>query len=299
MPDWPAIVDRLAASGIAARPAARPLSGGDISAAWKLESDDGALFVKTGPPDALPMFTAEQQALAELAAAEAVRVPRALAADVAGGTAFLALEFLPLSPPDAAANRAFGTALAALHRRKGDSFGWHRDNTIGSTPQPNPASDDWIGFFREQRLEHQLGLAAGAGYRGRLQDDGLYVAERLEHLFADYEPEPSLLHGDLWGGNWASSNGEPVMFDPAIYYGDRETDLAMTRLFGGFRAEFYDAYEAAWPLAPGSETRLPLYQLYHVLNHLNLFGGAYLGRAESLLAGLRRRLGGARARGGA
>ena len=110
--------------------------------------------------------------------------------------------------------------------------------------------------------------------------------DRLPALFAGYLPEPSLLHGDLWGGNWACCNGEPVIFDPAVYYGDRESDLAMTRLFGGFGAAFYEAYEASAPLAPGHRARCDLYQLYHVLNHLNLFGSSYLGRAQELLTKL-------------
>ena len=132
----------------------------------------------------------------------------------------------------------------------------------------------------------QLHLAAGNGLSQTMVDKGLKLAAVLPRLFTDYTPSPSLLHGDLWGGNWAVCGGEPVIFDPAVYYGDRETDLAMTRLFGGFSEEFYAAYEAAWPLPEGHAARLPVYQLYHVLNHLNLFGGAYLGRALAIIRSL-------------
>ena len=126
-------------------------------------------------------------------------------------------------------------------------------------------------------------LAARNGYGGELSQKGADLIARLPELFTGYAPEASLLHGDLWGGNWASTGGEPVIFDPAVYYGDRESDLAMTRLFGGFSPRFYEAYEATWPLADGYQRRILLYQLYHVLNHLNLFGRGYLGRALGLM----------------
>ena len=284
------LIEALRQAGIRPRGELRAQAGGDISAAFRLATDDGAVFLKVGPPEALAMFSAERDALLELERAGEVRVPRPLLADEAGDRAFLALEWLELAPADAAANRAFGAALAALHRHTADAFGWHIDNTIGRTPQPNGRCGDWIAFWRECRLGHQLRLAAARGYGG-LEEDGRRVCEGLEALFDGYEPVPSLLHGDLWGGNWATCDGEPVMFDPATYYGDRETDLAMTRLFGGFSAGFYEAYDAEWPRADGADRRLPLYQLYHVLNHLNLFGSAYLGRARSLLAECCRRIG--------
>jgi fructosamine-3-kinase len=129
-------------------------------------------------------------------------------------------------------------------------------------------------------------LAAENGFTGELQQEGDRLLSNLGQFFNGYWPEASLLHGDLWGGNWASSGGEPVLFDPAVYYGDRESDIAMTKLFGGFSAEFYHAYEEAWPLAAGSEKRILLYQLYHVLNHLNLFGQSYLGRALGIIRSL-------------
>ena len=173
-----------------------------------------------------------------------------------------------------------------MHHHTEKRYGWHRDNTIGPTPQHNPWTRDWVEFFREQRLRFQLDLAARNGYSGDLQSLGLRLAERLPELFEGYRPEASLCHGDLWSGNWGVADGVPVIFDPAVYYGDRESDIAMTMLFGGFGRAFYRAYEESWPMAKGHEQRLKLYQLYHVLNHLNLFGSGYLGQAMKLLRDL-------------
>jgi fructosamine-3-kinase len=173
-----------------------------------------------------------------------------------------------------------GQGLAALHRNSAEYFGFTSDNYIGRTPQPNPPTRSWIEFFREQRLAFQLDLAISKGFEF-LRDDGRRLLSQLDAMFAGHDPVPSLLHGDLWGGNWASLNsGEPVIFDPAVYYGDRETDLAMTRLFGGFGDNFYTAYQAAWPMSVGWQRRSELYQLYHVLNHANLFGIGYARDAQ-------------------
>jgi len=289
MPDWSAIYSQLAAAGAHASGVPPwPVSGGDISAAWRLETDTGDLFLKTGPAASRDMFAAEADGLRELAAAGAVRVPAVIATGEAADTTYLALEWLSFEAASTAVERRFGEQLAALHRHTNARFGWHRDNTIGLTLQRNTWSDDWVAFFREHRLGFQLLLAADNGYRGELQESGRQLLKRLPVYFGGYTPLPSLLHGDLWGGNWSCCNGEPVMFDPAVYYGDRESDLAMTRLFGGFGAAFYDGYEAAWPVAPGSAARTKLYQLYHVLNHLNLFGSAYLGRSLALINSLLR-----------
>ena len=285
MPDWAAIFEALEQQGIAARrsPAPRALGGGSISAAWRVPTESGTVFLKTGAAEGFEQLDAEAEGLRELERAAAVRVPRVLCIGTRGPDAFLALEWLELGSGGGDAARALGQRLAAQHRHTQDTFGWHRDNTIGSTPQINTPDSVWIRFFREHRLGFQLELAARNGYTGELQEQGAALAERLEGLFDGYEPPPSLLHGDLWGGNWGAANGEPVIFDPAVHYGDRECDLAMTLLFGGFGPEFYAAYEEAWPLDVGHRRRLPLYQLYQVLNHLNLFGRSYLGRAASLL----------------
>ena len=202
---------------------------------------------------------------------------------IADGESFIELEHLTFDTPTTATQRALGGQLAGLHRHTESRFGWHRDNTIGLTPQVNDWSDDWVGFFRTHRLEYQLQLAASQGYGDAVTELGARLSERRPELFAGYRPVASLLHGDLWGGNWGSVGGEPVIFDPAVYYGDRESDIAMTMLFGGFGRAFYAAYQASWPMHAGHEQRLKLYQLYHVLNHLNLFGRSYLQRSVSLL----------------
>ncbi|MEO1247860.1 MAG: fructosamine kinase family protein [Pseudomonadota bacterium] len=292
MPDWPTLAASLAENGVRfAAERALPVAGGDIAAAWRVDSAEGPVFLKTLPVAEAGMLEAECEGLAALADVGAVRVPEVLAQGASEYDAWLALEWLDLQPLGTAAAEKLGTALAALHRSTSNSstcdrYGWHRDNTIGRTPQPNPWSEDWVGFFREQRLRHQLALAAARGFGGRLARDGQALCERLPRLFSGYAPQASLLHGDLWSGNAGEFGGEPVIYDPAVYYGDRESDLAMTRLFGGYPAEFYSAYRQAWPLDDGYGRREALYQLYHVLNHLNLFGSGYLRQAESLLARL-------------
>lgn len=288
MPDWPAIsaaIEERAGVRLRSRPAT-PVGGGDISAAWRLEGENQALFIKTGPASIFEMFDAEADGLRELATADAVRVPEPVACAIAGDDAFIALEWIEFGQRTAASERSLGERLAVLHRCTAKKFGWHRDNTIGLTPQRNTLSADWGSFFRDHRLAYQLELAESKGFGGELQAMGRRLCDELPALMSGYEPVPSLLHGDLWGGNWSATNGQPVLFDPAVYYGDRETDIAMTNLFGGFGRVFYDAYQSAWPLAEGFEARQRVYQLYHVLNHLNLFGGGYLARALQLMRSL-------------
>jgi fructosamine-3-kinase len=281
---WPELLAALADRGLDVRSETRPtpVGGGDISAAWRIETDNGPVFLKTGHSGELAMLQAEAEGLAELAAARAIRVPAVLAVGECGDSSYLALEWLNLGPASRATERMLGEQLAALHRHSRDKLGWHRDNFIGRTPQRNAYCDDWISFYAEHRLGFQLELAAQNGHGGELQLLGARLVGRMPDYF-DVQPAPSLLHGDLWAGNCSACDGEPVIYDPAVYYGDRETDLAMTRLFGGFGSDFYDAYDAAWPLPPGHERRVALYQLYHVLNHLNLFGAGYLGKAVSLM----------------
>ncbi len=285
MPNWASILQHLRDAGVAVDSEAdpRPVSGGDISAAWRVDSAAGPVFLKTGPASSAEMFFAEAEGLSELGAANAVRVPAVLAADLDGNTAFIAIEWLEFERNSVTSERLLGEQLAAMHRVTRERFGWHRDNTIGLTPQHNAWSHDWVAFFGEHRLGYQLELAASKGFGGELQELGGRLRKRLPVFFENYAPAASLLHGDLWGGNWATCAGSPVIFDPAVYYGDRETDLAMTRLFGGFGRHFYQAYEASWPLEPGHRDRQHLYQLYHVLNHLNLFGSGYHGRAMALM----------------
>jgi fructosamine-3-kinase len=282
----PALATALAQSTgrrVEPRPAER-VGGGSISECVRWNGEGGALFVKLGPTDSFEMFSAEAGGLRELAGASALRVPRVLGVGTASGQAFLALEWIEFGIASSRTESALGAGLARLHRVLAPRFGWHRDNTIGATPQHNEWTDDWPGFFARHRLGFQLELAARQGHDGRLIDRGRLLCERLAAFFEGHRPRPSLLHGDLWGGNWAAdASGEPVIFDPAVYYGDREVDLAMTRLFGGFGRGFYEAYQAEWPLAPGASQRVDLYNLYHVLNHLNLFGGGYGAQAEAMV----------------
>ncbi|MDH3432271.1 MAG: fructosamine kinase family protein [Gammaproteobacteria bacterium] len=243
-------------------------------------------FRKTGPESALAMFEAEADGLREIQATRTIRVPEILGCGIQNGESFLELERFTFDRATADTETKLGEQLARLHRHTAERFGWFRDNTIGPTPQINGWSDDWVAFFRQKRLDYQLELAAANGYGGEVKVRGNRLSRELSGLFENYEPVASLLHGDLWGGNWGSVNGEPVLYDPAVYYGDRESDIAMTMLFGGFGRPFYEAYEKSWPMAPGHERRLRLYQLYHVLNHLNLFGRSYLNRAVRLIEDL-------------
>ena len=288
MPDWSAVYSHLQRAGVTVSDSAhpQPVGGGDISAAWRLETSAGHVFVKTGPASSFDMFSAEADGVEELARPGAIRVPAVLAFGVEADTAFVATEWIPFDKPEKHTESRLGEQLAVLHQTTTDRYGWHRDNTIGLTPQHNDWSDDWVSFFREHRLGFQFRLAAENGFTGQFQEQGAQLLKRLPVFFEGHDPAPSLLHGDLWGGNWASCDGEPVIFDPAVYYGDRESDLAMTKLFGGFGGAFYEAYEASAPLASGHRERCDLYQLYHVLNHLNLFGSAYLGRAQDLIRNL-------------
>jgi len=256
--------------------------GGCINRGFVLWGQDGRrFFLKLNSRDKMEMFAAEAEGLAELSRSGAIRVPNAIAWGSTDNDAWLVLEHLNLGGRGSGVD--LGRRLAALHRTTGPAFGWHRDNTIGATPQPNTPLPDWIRFYREQRLKHQLDLARRNGASRRLLEQGERLMADLDAFFPGHRPVPSLLHGDLWGGNHGFADGDPVLFDPAVYYGDREADLAMTELFGGFPGDFHGAYREAWPLDPGYGVRKTLYNLYHVLNHFNLFGGGYGRQAEQML----------------
>jgi fructosamine-3-kinase len=289
MPEWQTLFSVLREHDVIVSTSdmPRPVGGGDISAAWRARSEKRAVFLKTGPKASLPMFQAEAEGLRELQKAGAIRVPEVLGCVASHSESILALEWIDFELPDAGTQHMLGEQLAMQHRVTAAEFGWHRDNTIGATLQRNTWSDDWVEFLADHRLGFQLHLAEKNGFTGTLQTEGTRLLRDMGQYFDGYWPEPSLLHGDLWGGNWAAHDGEPVIFDPAVYYGDRESDIAMTSLFGGFEEEFYWAYEETWPLAAGSEKRIKLYQLYHVLNHLNLFGDVYLSRALGVMRDLR------------
>lgn len=267
------------------QPAAR-VHGGSINQCYRWQSSAGPVFVKVASAAQAGMLEAEAAGLEELRRANALRVPEVLGTGVAGASAWLALEWIRTGIRSAVGEVLLGERLALQHRHRAADYGWHRDNTIGTTPQLNDWSQDWVTFFCERRLRYQLELAASNG-SGELLARGERLLERIAGLFDSYRPVPSLLHGDLWSGNWfIDERQEPVIFDPAPYYGDREADVAMTRLFGGFGAGFYDAYQASWPLDPGAGRRVALYNLYHVLNHCNLFGGGYLAQAIFMIDSL-------------
>ena len=258
------------------------VGGGCINAACRVSDRNRHYFIKTNHVSRAFMFEAEAEGLREMAASKTVRVPGPMCYGEYGNQCYLVLEYLDLGGH--ADMRRFGRQLAAMHRVTADRFGWRIDNTIGSTPQPNTQCDNWIGFWRERRLGFQLELAAKQGYVGDLQRLGERLMADFPALFAGYNPAPSMLHGDLWGGNYgALKGGEPVIFDPAFYYGDREADLAMTTLFGGFGSDFYAAYEEAWPLHPDYRVRRTFYNIYHIINHANMFGGGYHGQAIGMI----------------
>ncbi|MBI5937679.1 MAG: fructosamine kinase family protein [Betaproteobacteria bacterium] len=255
--------------------------GGCINEAYALHDTEGQrYFVKLNDARKARMFAAEAEGLKDILSSRTLRAPTPICWGAAAGQAYLVLEYLELDNRGSAAR--LGQQLAAMHRTTQAQFGWRMANTIGDTPQSNTPCGDWIEFWRDRRLHHQLRLAAGNGAPRRLLDKSERLLGGLEAFFTDYRPDPSLLHGDLWGGNFGLADGEPVVFDPAVYYGDREADLAMTELFGGFGPDFYAAYREAWPLDPGYAVRKTLYNLYHVLNHFNMFGGAYAAQAEAM-----------------
>ncbi len=259
------------------------VGGGDINQCYGLEGADGSrYFLKLNEARHHAMFVAEAAGLTAIAATGTLRVPRPIAYGVAGRQSYLVLEHLELAGRGDA--KRLGEQLAALHRSSADRFGFPQDNFIGTTAQPNGWKSDWVEFWRERRLKFQLRLAATNGYGGELQRSGEKLMDALPAFFEGYTPPSSLLHGDLWGGNHGYLvDGTPVIFDPAAYYGDRECDLAMTELFGGYGADFYAAYRAHFPLDAGYTVRRDLYNLYHILNHANLFGRGYARQAEQMM----------------
>ncbi len=260
------------------------VGGGCINSAAVIEDNGRSYFVKLNDAHLLLMFEAEADGLREIATSNSVRVPQPVCTGLSGQHVYLVLEHIAFVPSDDQGPERLGQQLVLMHRTQQKTFGWRRDNTIGSTPQINTPATDWVAFWQHQRLEYQLRLAAAQGHRGDIQRKGERLLSDLALLFANYAPTPSLLHGDLWSGNVAYDTlAQPVIYDPAVYYGDREADIAMTELFGGFAPRFYQAYQDAWPLDPDYSVRKHLYNLYHVLNHLNLFGGSYRAQAEGLM----------------
>ena len=264
----------------------RAVSGGCVNNTVVIDDCNGRnFFVKLNTANYADMFAAEADGLHALSGTKTLRTPAPVCFGSNDQYAWLVLEYLgKLQSRSNGSWNLAGRELALMHQSRGKQYGWHRDNTIGSTPQINTCSESWVEFLRQQRIGYQLDLADRNGHRGRLLTRGHRLLDELPTLFTDYTPDVSLLHGDLWSGNIGFvENGEPVVFDPAVYYGDRETDIAMTELFGGFADEFYRGYEDVWPLDRGYRDRKHIYNLYHLLNHLNLFGTSYLRQCELLI----------------
>ncbi len=262
-----------------------PLSGGCISDARKLTFASGKIAVlKSGAQNA-DMFSKEANGLAELAKADALRIPRVLLAE----KQFLLIEYIEQGHRPNDFFEDFGRKFADLHRFAADAFGFYENNYIGATLQENlpsgEESQNWTAFYLNKRLLFQLQLAEQRGFSTPEMRRGFQNLEsRLAEILSGGEEPPALLHGDLWSGNFlVDSDGSPCLIDPAVYYGHREADLAMTKLFGGFGAAFYEAYQERYPLTPGYEYREDVYKLYHVMNHLNLFGGGYYSQAVAIL----------------
>ena len=265
----------------------RSMAGGSINSAFVLEGQDESYFVKLNTKHFSDMFAAEAEGLAELKKPNVIRVPFPIAWGESSTHSFIVMENINLSSGSSSSAEKFGKALADLHLTHANEFGWYRENTIGSTSQINSKCNNWVDFYRTHRLEYQLSLAINNGCTRELKTLGEQLCNNLEVFFISYAPKPSLLHGDLWSGNYGyDESGEPVIFDPAVYYGDREADIAMTELFGGFSADFYRAYNDTSPLDDGYRVRKSLYNLYHILNHYNLFGGSYQQQAVGMMKGL-------------
>ncbi len=260
----------------------RSVSGGCINQGYSLIGDNITYFVKINQASQVEMFAAEALGLKQMLATETIRVPQPICWGMSERVSYIVLEWLEFGRGTNHSWEEMGRKLAQMHQAKGaDQFGWDQNNTIGSTPQINTWTDNWADFFAEHRIGYQLKLARR---RGGNFPDYTQVVEMVRNLLADRQPQPSLVHGDLWSGNAAVTEaGEPVILDPATYYGDHEVDLAMTELFGGFSGGFYRGYNEVFPLEEGYQKRKTIYNLYHILNHFNLFGGGYGSQANHMI----------------
>ncbi|WP_047043954.1 fructosamine kinase family protein [Vibrio mexicanus] len=256
--------------------------GGDISECFMISDGDQRYFVKVNQRDFISNFELEFENIRAMRESNSVFLPEPVLVDTTKTHAFIVLNYLVTKPlDDAKASYQFGQQLAKLHRwGEQKEFGFDQDNYIGSTLQPNQWQRKWCRFFAEQRIGWQLQLLTEKGIN--LVSTNEFV-DVCKDLLSNHQPRPSLIHGDLWHGNVANSAFGPICYDPSCYWGDRECDIAMTELFEGFQPEFYQGYEDEWPLELGYEQRKDIYNLYHILNHYNLFGGHYLDEAERVV----------------
>jgi len=260
----------------------RNVHGGCINQAYLLESNDVNYFVKVNHLSSLSNFNSEMAGLKALKSTNTIRVPEAIAVGTHNNNSYLILEALQLSGTGAIED--FAAALAHLHNSYGSEFGFSEDNYIGATKQINKTNSDWVTFFYQNRISYQFDLLEQKYDIHYMRNKEKQLEKKIKSLFADYSPHPSLLHGDLWQGNYSfDQQGNPVIFDPACYYGDHEADLAMLELFGNPGSSFFRAYQRHFPIDDGYQQRKTLYNFYHILNHANLFGNNYLGQAESMM----------------
>ncbi|MBL1433559.1 MAG: fructosamine kinase family protein [Gammaproteobacteria bacterium] len=266
------------------------IGGGSINDCYKISGNGKHYFLKTNNADLADMFAAEASGLHAIVDSNTILAPKPICYGETDTTTYLILEYLELGTSRKQNDQdnidQFGEQLATMHRNVQTRYGWKRNNTIGSTPQINTHCDNWSEFFREHRLGYQINLASENGHHGQFIDKAHELLEYVDQLLY-HNPPASLLHGDLWSGNYGiTSNGLPAIFDPAVYYGDSETDMAMTELFGNFPPRFYDAYWHHHPKEAEYSVRKTLYNLYHILNHLNLFGDGYYSQADHMMSAL-------------
>jgi protein-ribulosamine 3-kinase len=261
-----------------------PCAGGCINNGGKIVTGAGPYFIKWNDAQKFPgMFQAESRGLHLLRSAHCLHIPEVMAVGEAGPFQLLILTYTESATPRPDYWSSLGSGLASLHKVSSPAFGLDHNNFIGSLYQENSPDNSWINFFINRRLETQLRLAETAGkVPSDLRRQFARLYERLHDLLP--QEKPCLLHGDLWNGNvMTNERGAPSLIDPAVYYGHREVDVAMTRLFGGFSNKFYDAYNEAFPLEEGFEERCDLYNLYPLLVHVNLFGGSYVSQVKQIL----------------
>jgi fructosamine-3-kinase len=262
----------------------REVKAGDSHKAYKISDGKQHFFVKINEKIHLTNFEVEVDGLEHLSNTQLFKVPNFICTGLVSNHSFLVLEYINMSQGNEQSWFHFGQTLAELHKTQTQQmYGWQEDNFIGLTPQSNLWQKKWSCFFAEQRIGFMLQLLSEKGLVLANIDT---VVESIKSLLTGHNPKPSMLHGDLWQGNAGFHKNQPVLFDPAFYFGDRETDLAMTELFGRFPVHFYQGYADIWPLEVDYEYRKPIYQLYHVLNHALLFGGHYIESAKITLKNL-------------